>query len=247
MSLVLILKLCRKSKDKTGQQASSVIMSEPGSSEPEAQERFNKLMATVFKCTEVLERLMIKRIEELTPAGRTPSPWTLDDYLRSKKSDILATPIGKNKKFTFFPPPPLPTKLAEWDISMLCCILSILFETHSSERGDIESLRRIRNTLCHTRDTVLSLRDYNHYKAVVMTVLDHLLEYIDDEALKEDVTGAIERIDQGSVATIDRDEMMRFIHFWYGFEREMEERLDRLDSGRRSFLIHVSCSLLVMV
>jgi len=185
----------------------------------------------VFKCTKVLEAMMIKRVEELTPANHTPSPWTLDDFLKSKKPKILDGITRKEIRNKLFPAGDFKTNLSHWDVSMICQVLSFLFDKTSPTMLDINCLKSIRNNICHSLDAVLDMESYEHYRAVIMGVLERLFTYTDDKELEQTVRSSLKDINDGSSFTLSETEVRRCIYLWYTSERAIEQKLDSLCEG----------------
>ena len=185
---------------------------------------------------------MLKRVEELTPVTHTPSPWILDDFLQSKKSKILATDIGRNNRYRYFPAHGRKTNLSTWDMSMVCHVLSFLYDASSPEWFDIEDVKRVRNILCHENEAKISKQSYDRYRLKLMGVLNQQFEYIKDKKLEEAITSSLEEINDGSSFTLSESEVKRCIYLWYTSERAIEQKLDSLCEGTSFIIIYVHMS-----
>lgn len=172
--------------------------------------------------------LLLKRVKDICPEDYEPFPWSLDDFLLSRKKKILKLKIGRDKIQVLFPNGK-ETNLSKWDLSLVCCILTQFCELPSLLRLDVERLRTIRNELCHVNEPTVDNNKFTDYLKTIKVVIERIVEESEEECIKCEVQRIVRDIEKEPLCL---EETLREMHKFYSMERDIREKLDQMSDGK---------------
>ncbi|XP_052788496.1 uncharacterized protein LOC128223245 [Mya arenaria] len=156
------------------------------------KEYFTRVHLALTECgTEVLCKLLLKKVKDLTPLDHPSIPWSLDEFLHYKKKDILSA-IGKEKsKEDTLYPFRRDTDLEKWDISLFvhviltACDLDANDQLHRQLKNDICNLRNLRNKIAHKQTHKLTETIYQSYYGRLQGSILRICEFIQEPDLQD--------------------------------------------------------------
>ncbi|XP_053374043.1 uncharacterized protein LOC123530935 [Mercenaria mercenaria] len=172
--------------------------------------------------TKACHLLLLKRVEELTPSDHQPYPWTVHEFLQSKKKEMLKSHISKEKMQVLFPRTGI-TDLPKWDLSLFCTVLTTYCELKQLARLDVERLRTLRNELCHMNEPHIDDVKYKDYFETIQVIVTRILENNNDNETKESIEKVLNDIHEGPLSLV---ETLKEMHTFYSMEMDIREKLE---------------------
>ncbi|WAR10812.1 hypothetical protein MAR_035888, partial [Mya arenaria] len=156
------------------------------------KEYFTRVHLALTECgTNVLCKLLLKIVEELTPKDHPSPPWSLDEFLHYKHIEIMSA-IGKNKsKADIIYPYKRDTDLQKWDISLFvhilltACNLEANEQIHGQLRHDMLNLKDLRNKMSHKQTHKLTKAMYLSYFSRIQGSVLRICEYMQEPDLQK--------------------------------------------------------------
>ncbi|WAR30780.1 hypothetical protein MAR_033322 [Mya arenaria] len=156
------------------------------------KEYFTRVHLALTECgTEVLCKLLLKKVKELTRKDHPSMPWSLDEILHYKKKEILSA-IGKDRsKEDIIYPYKRDTDLQKWDISLFvhviltACDFDANDQIHRQLKHDICNLRDLRNKVSHRQTHKLTKAIYQFYYGRMQGSVIRICEYMQEPDLQD--------------------------------------------------------------
>jgi hypothetical protein len=184
--------------------------------------------------TQACHHLLLKHVKELSPKDHDPYPWTVQQFLDTKKQEIIKSNMSK-KKFKILFPDHGDTVLTTWDLSLFCTVLTLYCDLKSSMRVDVDQLRKRRNELCHMNEPNISVSEYEDKLDNIQVTISRLVEKLDDLNVKREICNVIKNLES---ATLSLDETLKEMHAFYMMEMDIREKLDH-GMLRMYFMLHI--------
>ena len=182
-------------------------------------ERYHRINLFLDRGVITLARAAVtKHVVDSTPQGHNPNPWCLEDFLFQNQRAIFHFPNGKPRhlaeehKLLLIPNPPNKPNLKNWDLTVLCFVLTELCPSSQKAKDDIKVIKEIRNNICHTADASLSEKDYAGYKRKIKKIIKHFLKWLNDAVIAQEVNGIIKDIEDGPLTHLQ--ELLRQVEEW---------------------------------
>ncbi|XP_060569667.1 deoxynucleoside triphosphate triphosphohydrolase SAMHD1-like isoform X1 [Ruditapes philippinarum] len=155
--------------------------------------RYGHMVIVIRHCGVMLTKeLFLKRISDITP-GKLDKPWTVDDFLKEYKKELLGYEHIKSKEHIFYPGEMEKAKVDEWDLSTFCLLLLEFCKLPRKIRQDILCLKHLRNKVVHfggTKDIPEST--YKNYIERMKGILRLCEEELNNKKLKSELDKIIE-------------------------------------------------------
>ncbi|XP_060559977.1 uncharacterized protein LOC132720018 [Ruditapes philippinarum] len=169
--------------------------------------------------------LLLKRVKELSPKDHDPYPWTIQQFLDTKKQTIIKSKLSKDKFKILFPNDG-DTVLTNWDLALYCTVLTLYCDLKPIIRLDVEQLRNLRNELCHMNEPNISVSDYKDKLEMIQVIICRLVKKIDEHNVKIEIENVIKSLES---ATLSLDETLKEMHAFYMMEMDIREKLDHVE------------------
>jgi hypothetical protein len=155
--------------------------------------RYGHLVIVIRHCGVMLTKeLFRKRVSDITPSG-SDNPWTVDDFLKENKKELLAYKHIKSKEHMFYPEEMEKANVDEWELSTFCLLLLEFCTLPRKIRQDILCLKHLRNKVVHfggTKDIPEGM--YKSYIERMKGILRLCEEELNNEKLKTELDKIIE-------------------------------------------------------
>ncbi|XP_053373245.1 uncharacterized protein LOC123531839 isoform X2 [Mercenaria mercenaria] len=171
-----------------------------------------------------------KRVQDLSPDPT--SPWSLDDFLKTKQKDIQKSKLSKEKYRVLFPANGA-TDIKKWDLSLLCHILVQYCHLNTLERLDVEQFRNVRNELCHVHEPNIDDDKFKNDVELIEVITTRILEKVDNTIVTDEVKDIINEMKEGPLSIV---ETVRTMHIFYSMERDIREKLDTISDAESRLL-----------
>ncbi|XP_053391889.1 uncharacterized protein LOC128554629 [Mercenaria mercenaria] len=175
--------------------------------------------------TPVAKKVFEKRVKDLTPTNHNPSPWTVDEFLLANKPKIKLLKLHSHMWSKIFPVQSHKVKLQQWDLALLCTILTECCDLRPDIRLDICQLRKSRNNFFHMSEPSIDDHKYQHYLTKLKVIFDRCLKEINDDAFTTEMNKMFEDLEQGQFSQVDAEEVMKKLQ---SMQEETNERLYEL-------------------
>ncbi|XP_045170223.2 uncharacterized protein LOC123532728 [Mercenaria mercenaria] len=199
-------------------------------------EKHFRLCLVLMKAgTKACHCLLLKRVKDLSPADHEPFPWTVDDFLLSKKKKIRNAKLGKEKDRILFPADSK-TNLSKWDLSLFCFVLIECCKLPKLICLDVERLRTLRNELCHVHEPTVNDEVYTDYLTTITVIIRRIIDETDDECMKCEIKRIVNVTEKEPLSL---EETLRDMHAFYSMERNIREKLDQMSEVEEHILAKV--------
>ncbi|XP_052814862.1 uncharacterized protein LOC128241812 isoform X2 [Mya arenaria] len=170
---------------------------------------FVRIWLSVFDCgTATLRQTLMKVCENERPLGTDDKGWSLDHLLSDHQVKILSNfknrADGRQKKNQLFPIGSK-TNIEEWDLQLVVFILKIVGNLEQSVGKAVDALQNLRNKLCHMKETKLSIDKYTVYRSLSKDAVTYLLNFIQNENVKEEMLKRLKTIHRCVVVDKNKD------------------------------------------
>ncbi|XP_053406940.1 uncharacterized protein LOC123546648 [Mercenaria mercenaria] len=181
--------------------------------------------------TPVARAVFEKRVKDLTPPNHDPSPWTVDDFLSENKPKIRSMKLKSQMWSKMFPVQSHVIRLEQWDLALLCRILTECCDLRPDIRLDIYQLRKLRNKLFHMSEPSIDDHKYQHYLAKLKVSFDRCLKETNDDVFTTEMDKMFEDLEHGQFSQVDAEEVMEMLQF---MQEETNERFYELGQNQQS-------------
>ncbi|XP_053373243.1 uncharacterized protein LOC128546159 isoform X2 [Mercenaria mercenaria] len=171
-----------------------------------------------------------KRVKDLSPDPT--SPWSLDDFLKTKQRDIQKSKLSKEKYRVLFPATGA-TDVKKWDLSLLCHVLVHYCQLSTIESLDVKQFRNVRNELCHAHEPNIDDDKFKNDVETIEIITTRILQKVDNPIITEEVTDIINEMKEGPLSLV---ETVRTMHIFYSMERDIREKLDTISDAESRLL-----------
>ncbi|XP_052807308.1 uncharacterized protein LOC128236473 [Mya arenaria] len=187
------------------------------------------LLTCVF--THIQRKLITKEIGNPT-----------DPFINLYKAQVLATTVGQEHEEKLYPQSGKPTNLNKWNMSVCACIFSVVCPKpntlHVKIAESLNSLREMRNSLCHTESPEMEPLVYEEHITVLKDFVNSGLTYIGDVAFETEIKKDMDDIENGKMRRyIVADH--KHLQESYANDRDTSQRLDGIEKELRK----LSCQL----
>ncbi|XP_053389018.1 uncharacterized protein LOC128552044 [Mercenaria mercenaria] len=166
-----------------------------------------------------------KRVQDLSPDPT--SPWSLDDFLKTKQKDIKKSKLSKEEYRVLFPANGA-TDIEKWDLSLLCHVLVQYCKLNTLERLDVERFRNVRNELCHVHEPNIDEVKFKNDVETIEVITTRILEKVDNPVITDEVKDVINEMKEGPLSLV---ETVRTMHKFYSMKRDIREKLDTISDA----------------
>ncbi|XP_053398673.1 uncharacterized protein LOC128556872 [Mercenaria mercenaria] len=175
-------------------------------------------LITVFRhCgLKITKELFLKNVQDITPVGHDPFPWTVDDFLFQNKREIIKH--RKDLKQILFPAFGKRTNLGDWDISTFCFLLIKICKLEGNSRQGIQNLRNVRNRLIHFGEGDIDDQLYKRFIGMIEEIIDRCSEEIGNPALTKELRAVLNETEAVETAEIEEEE--KKLREWYTDEHK---------------------------
>ena len=174
--------------------------------------------------TPVAKAVFEKRVKDLTPIHHHPSPWTVDQFLEEKRTQIRQMKLHGQTWTKMFPK----ATLEHWDLALICKVLLTCCDLQSDISFCIRELQKMRNKFFHMSKTNIDSTKYEHYLSKLKIIFDRCLKELNDEDFTKEIELKFEELEHGQYSQLDVDEVMRKLR---SMEKETNDKLTELGRG----------------
>ena len=174
--------------------------------------------------TPVAKAVFEKRVKDLTPIHHHPSPWTVDQFLEEKRTQIRQMKLHGQTWTKMFPE----AKLEHWDLALICKLLLSFCDLQSDIALFIRQLQKLRNKFFHMSETSIESTKYKHYLSKLKVIFDRCLKDINDEDFTKEIEEMFEELEHGQYSQLDMDDVMKKLR---SMEEETNDKLTELGRG----------------
>ncbi|WAR08812.1 hypothetical protein MAR_018770 [Mya arenaria] len=158
----------------------------------------------------------------------------IDPVIKQYKAQVLATTVGQEHEEQLYPRSGKPTNVNKWNMSLCSCILSVLSLRPQTLcvkiAQSLNSLREMRNSLCHTKCPEMEPLVYEEHFTVLKQFINSGLTYIGDDAFETEIKEDIGDIENGRMRCYILTDH-RHLQKSYADERDTSQRLDRIEKA----------------
>ncbi|XP_053398679.1 deoxynucleoside triphosphate triphosphohydrolase SAMHD1-like isoform X2 [Mercenaria mercenaria] len=194
--------------------------------------KYSHLITVLHRCgRRITKELFLKRVQDLTPEGHEPFPWTVDQFLEANRETILKCRQGKDLKRKLFPGYARQTNVDYWDLTTFCFLLFNVCDLRPAVRQDINCLRQLRNKLVHLGGGDVTDQKYQTYLDTMKGVLNRCTNELDKPELMAELENVIaESMQTVQVADVEEDE--EELKQWYMEEQKFHVGIEIAQDGQ---------------
>ncbi|WAR08739.1 hypothetical protein MAR_018697 [Mya arenaria] len=155
----------------------------------------------------------------------------IDPITQQYKAQVLATTVGKENEEKLYPQSGKPTDVNKWNMSLCSCMFSVLSPKpqtlHVRIAESLNSLREMRNSLCHTETPDMESLVYEEHLTVLKDFINSGLTYIGDVAFETEIKEDMGDIENGRMRCFilaDHKHLERS----YANDRDINQKLDNI-------------------
>jgi seryl-tRNA synthetase len=183
--------------------------------------RYGHLVVAIRHCGVTLTKeLFLKRVSDKTPE-ETDHAWTVDDFLREHKTELLKHKQINANRYKFYPRSKKKANISEWDLSTLCFLLLKFCDLSPETRQDISSLQDLRNNVIHFGGTDDISEDiYESYIERLKGITDRCTKELDNHQLKSELENVI--LNDQNIQEEDVEEGEEELKQWFYEEQSFQ-------------------------
>ncbi|XP_053398677.1 deoxynucleoside triphosphate triphosphohydrolase SAMHD1-like [Mercenaria mercenaria] len=201
--------------------------------------KYSHLIAVLHRCGfSITKELFLKRVQDFTPEGHDPFPWTVDHFLKNNKDKILKRELGKFQKLKLFPRYSKSTNVEFWDLNTLCFLLLHFCDLRKEIRQDIDLLRQLRNKLVHLGEGDIPEYKYQTYLERLKGIISRCTTELNNPELLVELENVIENMQNVQMTNVEDEE--KELKQWYFDDQTFHVGIEISQHGQDLDEIHTT-------